>query len=69
MPLEDNPTHYFFHFPKVNINNMADTWIFKAGETLAFLVFRPALKNAALVKVMVILKTEIKYSLVYGLLR
>jgi hypothetical protein len=24
MPLEDKPMHYFFHFPEVNINNMAD---------------------------------------------
>lgn len=49
----------------------------KAGATLAFLIFRPAMKNTAFVKVMVILKnvqysidmaTEIKYSLVFGLL-
>ena len=77
MPLEDKPTHCFFHFPKVKINNMAEAWNFKAGATLAFLTFRPKMKCAAFVKVMVILRnvkypidmvTELKFSLSFGLL-
>jgi hypothetical protein len=77
MPLENNPTHYFFHFPKVNINNMAEARNFKAGATLAFLTFRPEMKYAAFVKVMAILRnvkysivmvTELKFSFGFGLL-
>lgn len=77
MPLEDNPKHYFFQFPKVNINNMAEAWNFKAGATLAFLTFRPEIKYAAFVKVMAVLRnvkcsidtvTELKFSLGFGLL-
>jgi len=77
MQLEDNPTHYFFHFPKVKINNMAEAWNFKAGATPAFFTFRPKMKHPAFVKVMTILRnvkypidvvTELKFSLSLGLL-